>query len=144
MSDEKNEYLEFGAITKERRIELNMTQDQVAEQVGVKPNYIGYLERGLRKPSDEICCRIADVLGLDRKALFFLANPHLREVLDPPDEPEHTAWERFRRDHQLHRRHGITDGEMKVLAGLEVLGDVQEPRDFLFVLKAIRQALSRE
>jgi len=87
-TDETGQYAEFGATIKERRLELSMTQEQVAEQVGVKPNYIGYLERGLRKPSDEICCRIADVLGLDQKELFFMANPNVREILHPREQPE--------------------------------------------------------
>jgi transcriptional regulator with XRE-family HTH domain len=120
-----------------------MTQEQVAEQVGVKPNYIGYLERGLRKPSDEICCRIADVLGLERTELFFLANPHVRAIIDPPDEPSQTAWERFRRDRQLHTRQSISEAEMRVLESLGELGEVREPRDYLFILAAIRQSLGR-
>jgi transcriptional regulator with XRE-family HTH domain len=139
----KTEFSEFGTTTRTRRLELGMTQEQVAEQVGVKPNYIGYLERGLRKPSDEICCRIADVLGLERKDLFFLANPHVRDIINPPDEPSLTAWERFRRDRQLHTRQGVTDAEMRVLESIATLGEVREPRDYLFLLATIRQSLSR-
>jgi len=137
-----DDYTEFGLITRERRLELNMTQEQVAEQVGVKPNYIGYLERGMRKPSDEICCRIADVLGLDRRGLFFLANPHLRAVLDPPDEPESSSWDEFKADHMLHLRLEISDAEMKLLESVNKLGEVQRPRDYLFILSAVRQALA--
>ena len=134
--------IEFGLITRERRVELNMTQEQVAEQVGVKPNYIGYLERGMRKPSDEICCRIADVLGLDRRGLFFLANPHLRAILDPPDEPESSAWDKFRADRMLHLRLEINEAEMALLESVNRLGEVRRPRDYLFVLSAVRQALA--
>ena len=37
----KAEFAEFGSTTKNRRLDLGMTQERVAEQVGVKPNYIG-------------------------------------------------------------------------------------------------------
>ena len=141
--DFENEYIEFGGTAKARRVELGMTQEQVAEQVGVKPNYIGYLERGLRKPSDEIACRIADVLGLNRKELFFLANPHLREILEPPERPKITAWEVFSHDVQLHKRQNVTPEELTLLEAVNALGVVQEARDYLFILGAVRQALSR-
>ncbi len=137
------EFVEFGGAVKRRRIELDMTQDQVAEQVGVKPNYIGYLERGMRKPSDEICCRIADVLGLDRRELFFLANPHLREILHPPEKTEISTWETFSSDKQLHKRQRISEEELLLLEKMNDLGEVQDPRDYLFVLGAIRQAIQR-
>ena len=139
----ETEYFEFGSTAKARRVELGMTQEQVAEQVGVKPNYIGYLERGMRKPSDEICTRIADVLGLNRKELFFLANPHLREILEPPQRPKTTAWEAFANDRQLHKRQNITPEELDLLEAVKNLGEVRETRDYLFILEVVRQALSR-
>ena len=134
------EFAEFGETIKDRRVELRMTQEQVADQVGVKPNYIGYLERGMRKPSDEICCKVADVLGLDQKDLFYLANPHLKEVLHPREKPEQSAWDVFSKDRQLHKRQGITEAELKILQQINEMGPVQRPRDFLFVLSAIRMA----
>ncbi len=139
----KGEFAEFAKITKDRRLDLGLTQERVAEQVGVKPNYIGYLERGMRKPSDVICCRLADVLGLDRKELFFLANPFVREIIDPPEQPTESAWEAFTRDRALHRRRRITDEEMAVLEAISQLGDAQDPRDFLFVLGVIRLCFNR-
>ena len=138
----KSEFLEFGVATRRRRIELGMTQEQVAEQVGVKPNYIGYLERGMRKPSDQICCRIANVLGLDQRELFFLANPHVHDIVNPPDEPKKSAWEIFSSDRQLQRRQNITESEMAVLESVNQLGEVRYPRDYLFILSCIRQSLS--
>jgi transcriptional regulator with XRE-family HTH domain len=135
------EFAEFGDTIKERRIELSMTQEQVADQVGVKPNYIGYLERGMRKPSDEICVRIADVLGLDQKDLFFLANPHVKEILQPAEKPDRSAWEVFTANSQLHKRQAITAEEMAFLEKVNALGEVQRSRDYLFILKAVRMAL---
>ena len=97
----------------------------------------------MRKPSDEICTRVADILGLDRKELFFLANPHLREILEPPQSPKITAWEAFSKDKQLHKRQSVTPEELELLQAVNKLGEVQEARDYLFILGAVRQALSR-
>jgi transcriptional regulator with XRE-family HTH domain len=139
----KNLYAAFGHVTKQRRLQLGLTQERIAEQVGVRPNYVGYLERGLRKPSDEICCRLADVLGLDRKELFLLANPQLEDYLAPREQPGKSAWEIFIEDHELHRRQHISSDEVAVLAAVNRLGSIQHPRDYLFILNVVRQSLSR-
>ena len=39
--------------------------------------------------------------------------------------------------------HNITDEEMKTLSLVAKMGEVQDPRDFVFILNAIRQALGR-
>jgi transcriptional regulator with XRE-family HTH domain len=139
----RTEYAAFGARAKARRVELGLTQEQVAEQVGVKPNYVGYLERGMRKPSDEICCRIADTLGIERKELFLLANPRVREIIQPDDAPPPSAWDAFSKDLSLHRRQSISPAELKLLEAIRTLGEVQSPRDYLHILSTIRQSLSR-
>ena len=46
----------FGRVIEGRRRELGLTQETVAKKVGVRANYIGYLERGMRHPS-QACCR---------------------------------------------------------------------------------------
>ena len=43
----------FGRIIEDRRHQLNLTQEMIAKRVGVKANYIGYLERGMRHPSQK-------------------------------------------------------------------------------------------
>ncbi len=132
----------LGMILRRRRRQLEMTQQQVARRAKVRANYIGYLERDLRRPSTAVLVKLAKVLDLDREELFFLAHPHVREFInsETPD-PQRSAWEEFRENKRLHTRHGITPAELKVLQHVSGLGPVRSSRDYLFVLQAIRQAL---
>lgn len=71
----------FGQTVIQRRKELGLTQDQVAKKVKVKANYIGYLERGIRHPSQNVVEKLAGVLQMDPQELFFLANPQVKNLL---------------------------------------------------------------
>jgi hypothetical protein len=44
---------------------------------------------------------------------------------------------------KLREIHEITDQEMETLSQVAKMGEVRAPRDFLFILNAIRQALGR-
>jgi transcriptional regulator with XRE-family HTH domain len=132
----------FGQIIRERRRRNNLTQEQVARQMGASTPYVGHLESGKRHPSDELLTRLADVLGFDRRELFFLANPQARELLDPPDKNgAQSAWDEFRNDEALIRFHGITNKEMNMLSQVALLGQVRSSRDFVYILNTVRQAL---
>lgn len=48
---------------KEKRIEKNLTQLELANLVGVTPKYIGFIENGERNPSLQVAQNIAKVLG---------------------------------------------------------------------------------
>jgi transcriptional regulator with XRE-family HTH domain len=132
----------LGSVIRRRRRQLEVTQQDVARRVGVRANYIGYLERDMRRPSTNVLVKLAKVLDLDREELFFLAHPQVRSFIraDGPD-PQESAWNRFRADKRLHTRQGITQRELKVLQQVSTLGDVHSARDYLFILQAIRQAL---
>jgi transcriptional regulator with XRE-family HTH domain len=135
----------LGRLLRQRRRQLELTQQEVAQKVGVRANYIGYLERDMRRPSTSVLVKMAKVLDLDRQELFFLAHPQVRTFLDTeaPD-PKQSAWQAFRTNKRLHTRHGITAKEIKVLEAVASLGRVQSTRDFLFVLQSIRQAITAE
>ncbi len=136
----------LGSVLRRRRRQLEITQQTIAQGVGVRANYIGYLERDLRKPSIDVLLKLAKVLDLDKEELFFLANPQLRTLITKNGvEPSATsAWELFRADKRLHTRHAITRAELKVLDHIASLGPVSSPRDYLFILQVIRQALARD
>ena len=136
----------LGMVLQRRRRQLEITQQQVARGVGVRANYVGYLERDLRKPSTTVLVKLAKVLDLDREELFFLAHPQVRTVIGKDGGPDAggSIWERFRRDKRLHTRHGVTPKELKVLAQVASLGTASAPRDYLFILAAIRQALQQQ
>ena len=132
----------LGYVIRRRRRQLDVTQQEVARRVGVRANYIGYLERDMRRPSTNVLLKLAKVLDLDREELFFMAHPQVRGFIraDGPDT-QGSAWDRFRADKRLHTRQSITQRELKVLQHVSTLGDVRSPRDYLFILQAIRQAL---
>jgi transcriptional regulator with XRE-family HTH domain len=135
----------LGMILRRRRRQLELTQHQVARRVGVRANYVGYLERDMRRPSTAVLVKLAKVLDLDREELFFLANPQVRDFIHTnTSDPMESAWESFRNNKRLQTRHGITHGELKALQQVSALGPVKTSRDYLFILQAIRQALQAE
>jgi transcriptional regulator with XRE-family HTH domain len=134
----------FGQVIRERRRQLDLTQEEVARRIKTSTPYVGHLESGKRHPSDKIVTRLAEVLGLDRRELFFLANPRAQELLNP--EPEHdasTAWEDFRHNEQLRHIHNISEDEMEMLSRVALLGAVRSPRDFIYILNTVRHAVGR-
>ena len=135
----------FGMILRRRRRQLELTQHQVARRVGVRANYVGYLERDMRRPSTAVLVKLAKALDLESEELFFLANPLVRGFIhtEAPD-PQESAWQSFRTNRRLHTRHGITHAELKALQQVSALGPVRSSRDYLFILQAIRQALQAE
>jgi hypothetical protein len=82
------------------------------------------------------------VLGLDTRELFFLANPGTKRLISRNQESNGaSAWNVFCRDETFRKLHNITDQEMQALSGITLLGEIRTPRDFLFILDTIRQAL---
>ena len=134
----------FGQIIRERRRQLDLTQEEVAHRIKTSTPYVGHLESGKRHPSDKIVTRLAEVLGLDRRDLFFLANPRAQALLSPESEssPE-SAWEDFKKNEQLRRIHNISADEMEMLSRVALLGDVRSPRDFIYILHTVRHAVGR-
>jgi transcriptional regulator with XRE-family HTH domain len=134
----------FGAVIRERRRQLNLTQDEVGRRIKTSTPYIGHLEAGKRHPSEKVVARLSEVLGLESRELFFLANPHARGLLSTANSgPRRSAWEEFRRDERIRRAHNISADEMDVLGRIAAMGEVRAARDFVYILNAIRQALGR-
>ena len=121
----------FGQVIRERSRQLDLTQEEVAHRIKTSTPYVGHLESGKRHPSDKIVTRLAEVLGLDRRELFFLANPRAQALLTPEvAETAESAWEDFRKNEQLRRLHNVTGGEMEMLSRVALLGDVRSPARF--------------
>ena len=55
----------YGEILKERRKELNLTQEGLAEKSGLKRSYIAKIERGATDMQISSLFRIANALGLN-------------------------------------------------------------------------------
>jgi transcriptional regulator with XRE-family HTH domain len=134
----------FGEVIRRRRRQLNLTQEEVARRIKTSVPYIGHLEAGKRHPSEKVVIKLADVLGLDRAELFFLANPGAEAIVSQPPVAKGTsAWETFRSDSNLWKVHNTTDQEFEILSKLALMGNVRSSRDFIFVLNTIRLALDR-
>ena len=56
------DYFALGKRIRKRRVEQGMTQEQLAQQVGVTTSFIGHLERGSRKASLETLVALANAL----------------------------------------------------------------------------------
>jgi transcriptional regulator with XRE-family HTH domain len=135
----------FGEVLRRRRRELDLTQGELANMIDTSTPYVGLLESDQRHPSDAIVTKLADALGLERGELFFLANPDTRELLKNENEPPklNSAWEAFRADQRLHRLHNVTTEEMGMLSRVALMGEIGSPREFVYILNTVRQALSR-
>lgn len=134
----------FGQVIRDRRRQLDFTQEDVARRIKTSTPYVGHLESGKRHPSDKILTRLAEVLGLDRRELFFLANPRAQALLSPEVEsPVASAWEDFKNNEQLRHLHNITDDEMELLSKVALLGNVRSARDFIYILHTVRHAVGR-
>lgn len=63
----------LGEMLRTAREELGLSQGQVAAAVGVRPDYVSKLERGLRCPSALVADALAVLLDLDAAATELLA-----------------------------------------------------------------------
>lgn len=54
----------YGEILKEKRKELNLTQEQLSEKVGLKRSYISKIEKGATDMQISSLVRISTALGL--------------------------------------------------------------------------------
>jgi predicted transcriptional regulator len=134
----------FGQVIRERRRRLDLTQEEVAHRIKTSVPYFAYLESAKRHPSEKVVVKLANALGLDPRELFLLANPGTRVLIsEQPKSSGMSAWDAFVSDEKLRKVHNITDQEMVALSKVAMMGDVRSPRDFVFILNSIRQALGR-
>ncbi len=60
-----------GDRIRKKRIDLNLTQEQLAKKVDVKPSAIAMYEAGARMPRDETKKKLAELFELTIDELFF-------------------------------------------------------------------------
>jgi transcriptional regulator with XRE-family HTH domain len=138
----KSRASQFGRLIRERRRLLNLTQEELARRIRVSMPFVGHLETGHRRPSEKTIAKLARVLGLDQRELFLLANPGTRDFWrSVPQDSTGSAWDQFKRNHQLHRAHKISLAEMSMLERAALLGDAETPEDFIFILNTVRRLL---
>lgn len=64
------DYVQFGHRVRIRRKALHLTQENLAELVGVSVQFIGHIERGTRKLSVETLCSLCKALGVGSDELL--------------------------------------------------------------------------
>lgn len=64
-------YKAVGRRIKDRRLECNITQEQLAEWSGISPSFVGHIERGEKKASLKTIASMAEVLDIDLNYLVF-------------------------------------------------------------------------
>jgi putative transcriptional regulator len=64
--------IEFGNRVKLARVEKDLTQEQLADQVGVTRQTIGLIEAGKYNPTLKLCLMIAQVTGKRLDDLFWI------------------------------------------------------------------------
>lgn len=134
----------FGQVIRERRRQLGLTQEEVARGIKTSTPFVGHLEAGKRHPSHKTLTRLAEVLGLDRRELFFLANPGALALVSPDIKSKiDSSWDDFRKNEQLRRVHNIASDEMEMLSQVALLSGVLSSRDFIYILNTVRHAVGR-
>jgi len=140
----------LGPVLKKQREALGLTQRELARKLNVKPSHVAYLEKDRRRPSLMLLSRLAEVMGLQKEPLFLLAHPEASSLVDssrraptPHRDPDQ-VWRDFAGNKALLARYNVKPREMKVLSQVNLLGKITAPRNFLFILNAIRQAVEEE
>ena len=77
----RSKTVRLGEIIRTRRCQLELTQEEVARRAQISQDHVSYLELGKRRPSETVIKRLANVLDLDGRELFFLLKPRLRLML---------------------------------------------------------------
>lgn len=139
---------ELGSLIRRRREEFRLTQRDLARKLGVKAGHIAYIEGGMRRPSLGLVRRLAEALGLNKQKLLLMTYPEARYLITQAPKPSPgnagAAWRQFASDRAMLTEHSITPAELKILRQVSLLGRVAAPRNLLFVLNAIRQAVAED
>jgi transcriptional regulator with XRE-family HTH domain len=138
----------LGQVLKNRRATLGLTQRDLATKVNVKPSHVAYIETDRRRPSLALLGRIAEVMGLEKESLFLLAHPEARSLTNgreaSPQSNRKRVWHDFAGNESVLARYNVKQRELKVLSQVNLLGKVTGPRQYLFILNAIRHAVEEE
>lgn len=133
----------FGDVIKNKRLELGLTQTQLAKKLGIAQNYIAYLEKNERKPSNAILKKLGNCLSIPIDNLYLLANPEVKNIFPKEAIQEALSLPIFLRDLKndklLRKKHDISDDDIKMLASIKARGEVQSVDDYIFLLMTLRQ-----
>ena len=90
-------WTDIGIRIQDRRMEMKITQQKLAEMTDLSDVYVGYIEQGKRKPSVESIARIAGALNCTVDDLLIgdpptrSSSPELEEILGNCTKSEQQA-----------------------------------------------------
>lgn len=135
----------FGSYIKKRRLELGLTQQEIAKKCGVAQNFIAYLENNHRQPSTEMIRKLGKILDLPSDKLYFLAHTELEGIIHYDYEKAELknktppALMALKNDKKTRNRYHVTDDEIDQLASVRSRGEIRTKEDYIFLLMSIRQ-----
>lgn len=138
----------FGEYIKNRRQELDKSQRDLAKLLGVSQNFITYLEKGIRRPTDKMLQKLSMALALPLDKLYLKAHPEVPSMVGFEPNTKTLKSEmppmlkELAEDKELKNRHQITEQEIKMLHTLQLRGEVKKKEDYVFILMSIRQVMS--
>ncbi len=126
------------------RLALGLSQAELARRLGIRQASISLIEHGRRRPSATFLHRFADIFHID-EPLFLLSLPEAKlttgACLVSRASAHSAVWRAFTNDNALLARNNVQPNELRVLSKVRIIGEVRHPRDFIYILTAIRQAL---
>ena len=70
----------LGSTIKKARLASKLTQDELAERIGVTSRYIMALENELKKPSFDVLCKLIRILVIPADSIFFPEEEHTEDT----------------------------------------------------------------
>ena len=131
----------LAAFLRARRNQLSLTQQSLAERLGVRASHIALLENRRRRPSLGLVGRLAAALSVDGRELLELAYPEIKSLLSPIPKPRtkpNSSWQRLFKDGDLLARYRVTRQELEVLERLSMLGGKVTAKRLLAILLLAR------
>jgi len=134
-----------GLLVRGYRQALGLSQAELARRLGVERVSICLIENGRKRPSTTLLHHIADLLDVKTESLFLLSRPeaklHAGARLGSRTSVNNETWLAFTHNKDLLARYNVQPNELRILSQVRIFGEVQHPRDFIFILRAIRQTL---
>ena len=131
----------LAVLLKGRRNALSLTQQSLAQKLGVRASHIALLENGRRRPSLGLVVRLAAALGVDGRELLQLAYPEIRALVSPIPKRRtklSPSWQRLFQNTALLTRYRVTRQELEVLEHLGMLGGKLTTKRLLAILLLVR------
>jgi len=131
----------LAAFLKARRNALGLTQQLLADRLGVKASHVALLENGRRRPSLGLVVKLVTVLGVDGRELLELSYPEVSVLLSATAQRRmkvSRSWHRLLRNTALLSRYRVTGQELEVFEHLGMLGGKLTAKRFLAILLLVR------